>query len=240
MNCFTNRNRGIILDFDGTLVQTNAASKFSLNSAKDYLVEKYNILPATANLIVNEFVTLVNKSEKAIVYESDEDLWRKQIWQKVLIDNKAANVEIDTFYSYYKESFLELIEIKKEVKKMLKNLQNSFKIIILTNGNSQWQRKKLEKSEANKYVDDIIISGEHKISKPDPRLFQLACLKLGLESKQCIMVGNNKKADIFGGFNAGLKATIWIRDKEYDNDSIQPDYIIDDICELESVLVKIF
>ena len=232
------KNRGIIFDFDGTLVQTSDAIKYSIESTKEYLVEKCNILPTTADLLVKNFVDLC-KSGIESAHNCDDDKWREKIWQKVLTDSKTINVEIDLLYKHYKESFLELIEIKNETKNMLKDIQSDYKTLILTNGNSEWQRIKLEKCEVMNFVDEIIISGDHNINKPDPNLFHLACLRLGLENKHCIIVGNNKKTDIFGGCNAGLKATVWVRDKQYDNDSIEPDYIINDICELKAVLEKI-
>ena len=53
---------------------------------------------------------------------------------------------------------------------------------------------------------------------------------------ECIMVGDNIVNDIKGGKNAGVKITVWLnaRGKIAPSD-IQPDYIIEDIKDLETV-----
>ncbi|MEU9166392.1 HAD-IA family hydrolase [Streptomyces sp. NPDC048420] len=45
------------------------------------------------------------------------------------------------------------------------------------------------------YVDAYVLSYEHGIQKPDPRLFKTACSALGVEPRDVLMVGDDRRAD---------------------------------------------
>ncbi|MYZ07403.1 HAD-IA family hydrolase [Streptomyces sp. SID2999] len=53
----------------------------------------------------------------------------------------------------------------------------------------------------DKYVDAYVLSYEHGVRKPDPRLFAAACAELGVEPERTLMVGDSRVAD---GGAAGL------------------------------------
>ncbi|TJZ44112.1 HAD family hydrolase [Streptomyces piniterrae] len=52
----------------------------------------------------------------------------------------------------------------------------------------------------DRYVDSCVLSYEHGIQKPDPKLFALACRELGLHPSHVLMVGDDRTAD--GGATA--------------------------------------
>ncbi|MFF7387735.1 HAD family hydrolase [Streptomyces scabiei] len=45
------------------------------------------------------------------------------------------------------------------------------------------------------YVDVYVLSYEHGAQKPDPRLFALACAELGVDARDTLMVGDDRRAD---------------------------------------------
>ncbi|MEV0259296.1 HAD family hydrolase [Streptomyces sp. NPDC050732] len=45
------------------------------------------------------------------------------------------------------------------------------------------------------YVDAYVLSYEHEIQKPDPRLFASACDALGVDPRDALMVGDDRGAD---------------------------------------------
>lgn len=45
------------------------------------------------------------------------------------------------------------------------------------------------------YVDAYVLSYEHGIQKPDPRLFEIACEQLGVDPEDVLMVGDDRRAD---------------------------------------------
>jgi HAD superfamily hydrolase (TIGR01493 family) len=50
------------------------------------------------------------------------------------------------------------------------------------------------------YIDTYVLSYEHGIQKPDPRLFATACAALGADPRDVLMVGDDRRAD--GGATA--------------------------------------
>ncbi|MFI6206163.1 HAD family hydrolase [Streptomyces sp. NPDC051041] len=47
----------------------------------------------------------------------------------------------------------------------------------------------------DRYVDTYVLSYEHGVQKPDPRLFATACAALGAEPRDTLMVGDSRRAD---------------------------------------------
>ncbi|MEU6668390.1 HAD-IA family hydrolase [Streptomyces sp. NPDC046727] len=45
------------------------------------------------------------------------------------------------------------------------------------------------------YVDTYVLSYEHGVQKPDPRLFSVACEALGADPRRVLMVGDSRTAD---------------------------------------------
>lgn len=45
------------------------------------------------------------------------------------------------------------------------------------------------------YVGAYVLSYEHGVQKPDPRLFALACEALGVDARDTLMVGDDRRAD---------------------------------------------
>lgn len=47
----------------------------------------------------------------------------------------------------------------------------------------------------DRYVDVYVLSFEHGVQKPDPRLFRAACAELGADPREVLMVGDDRRAD---------------------------------------------
>ncbi|MGW1270404.1 HAD family hydrolase [Streptomyces sp. NPDC002491] len=47
----------------------------------------------------------------------------------------------------------------------------------------------------DRYVDAYVLSYEHGVQKPDPRLFTVACEALGADPRSTLMVGDDRRAD---------------------------------------------
>jgi putative hydrolase of the HAD superfamily len=53
-------------------------------------------------------------------------------------------------------------------------------------------------------LDDVVCSAEVSLHKPDPRIFEMACRRLGVEPYQAVHVGDHYYADVLGAEVAGL------------------------------------
>lgn len=80
---------------------------------------------------------------------------------------------------------------------------------VVTNGSSDHQREKIERTHINGFFEAVIISGEVGIGKPDMRIFNLALEKLTTSSDSIVLVGDSLENDIQGAQNVGMRA-IWV------------------------------
>jgi putative hydrolase of the HAD superfamily len=55
-------------------------------------------------------------------------------------------------------------------------------------------------------LDDTIFSCEVGISKPDPRIYEIACARLGVEPRECLFVGDGANDELPGAERAGMTA----------------------------------
>lgn len=144
-------------------------------------------------------------------------------------------------YYLWKRCRLELLSLSPEICLLLKELRSTYKLLLLTNGETQTQREKVEAARCKEFFDAIVIGGEHAEQKPLLSIFRLSFGMLEVEARDCVMVGDSLDTDIQGGFNAGVRATVWISRTGGAalEDSVKPDYTIPTVLDLPEVLAKL-
>lgn len=50
----------------------------------------------------------------------------------------------------------------------------------------------------------LVVSAEHGVDKPDPRIFEIACRVVGVAPREAIHVGDDAEKDVAGASHAGL------------------------------------
>ena len=96
--------------------------------------------------------------------------------------------------------------------------KNNVKLGVITNGPSEYQWAKVDALGVEKWIprENIIVSGDLGINKPDKRIFEVMQEKLQLGVESLYYIGDSLENDIVGANNAGWKS-IWINryNKEY-------------------------
>lgn len=88
---------------------------------------------------------------------------------------------------------------------MLMSLKrDGLKVALITNGRHELQYKKLSLIGLRYVFDEIIVSGDVMIEKPDRDIFLMMCEKLGVQPSECVYVGDNPFNDIGGAKGAGM------------------------------------
>lgn len=83
-------------------------------------------------------------------------------------------------------------------------LKPKYKIGLLSNISTNWIRDELLNIEEQKLFDDMVFSFEVGITKPDPRIFELTCQRLGVELSEAILVDDiDRYCSVAGGL--GMK-----------------------------------
>ncbi|KAM9248416.1 N-acylneuraminate-9-phosphatase [Dugong dugon] len=236
------RVRAVFFDLDNTLIDTAAASRSGMLEVIKLLQSKYHYK--------EEAKSICNKVEVKLstecFYPSNTcitDL-RTSYWEEAIQETKrgAANRKLaEECYFLWKSTRLQHMTLAEDVKAMLTKLRKEVHLLLLTNGDRQTQREKIEACACQSFFDAIVVGGEQTEEKPSPSIFYYCCDLLGVQPGDCVMVGDTLETDIQGGLNAGLKATVWINKNRIvpQKSSPVPNYIISSVLDLPAVLQSI-
>lgn len=121
---------------------------------------------------------------------------------------------------------------------LLNALKGRVNLGIITNGFTQLQEARLERTGFKEYFDVLVISEEVGIAKPDKAIFDYTLSLIGEPPRERIlMVGDNPDSDILGGINAGIDTCWFNADNKTLPEGITPDYQVRCLSELERLFL---
>jgi putative hydrolase of the HAD superfamily len=88
--------------------------------------------------------------------------------------------------------------------------QRGVRLGLITNGSSEFQRRKLFNHQLEGRFDSILIEGEWGVGKPDSSIFAEALRRIECSPDEVWMVGDNFEADIEGAASVGI-AGVWVQ-----------------------------
>lgn len=90
---------------------------------------------------------------------------------------------------------------------VVRALHGRHRMIVLTNGLREVQRARLAGSGLHPFFEDMVISDEVGVAKPDPRIFDIAFQRMGDPPRdQVLMIGDGLESDIRGAAGYGIDA----------------------------------
>lgn len=115
----------------------------------------------------------------------------------------------------------------------------SSEIAILTNGQEEYQKKKVRTLGMYDYIDDSSVYSSEGIgySKPDIQAFQTLAYKFNSDVSEWYYIGDNYVKDMEGAKNAGMH-TIHMN-RHHNDEGPMSDYVVYSEEELVSLLKKI-
>ncbi|EIE27491.1 HAD-like protein [Coccomyxa subellipsoidea C-169] len=154
----------------------------------------------------------------------------------------AMQVDAAALLKAWKERFLKA-PWDVNHKEMVEELKGQgLKVVIITNGHPQIQRGKLERLQASSMFDAILVGGEEIAAggreKPAASIFLKACQLAGCLPSEAVHIGDSLAADIRGGINATLAATVWVNKHGHPlpRGAPVPSYTVSHVTELPGVL----
>lgn len=135
---------------------------------------------------------------------------------------------------------LQMSNITKSILELAK--ENNVKLGIITNGPSEHQWSKITALGVESWInrENIIVSGDYGINKPDDRIFEIMKEKLQLPNDSLYYIGDSIENDVVGANNAGWKS-IWInRYKQKSPKEVDIYKIAENNNELLEIIEKIF
>lgn len=206
----------IFFDLDNTLIDRNAAFKACmLEYFKCYLPD-FNF--------DEEWNKIQQKDNWGYTKRAKFSPWFVEYFSPV-------NQTIDDFWEFQRLNISTHISpLDSSIVEQLKRLKNNYKIGILTNGGLFNQSKKIKNSKLDQIFleEEIIISEQYQIKKPDAAIFQLLLDQLQIPANQLLYVGDDPLNDIWGAQQLGIK-TAWISWERKWEHSYTPDYIFNNL-----------
>lgn len=95
-----------------------------------------------------------------------------------------------------------------ELLKYIECLKHSFKIGLLSNIGSGWIRSNFLTSDEQAMFDDMVLSYEVHMAKPDPEIFELTAKRLGQVPAECVMV-DDSPGHCAAAAKAGMQAVLY-------------------------------
>lgn len=116
--------------------------------------------------------------------------------------------------------YLDTIELNSGFHEFAASVKGHYKLAIISNDSSRWSRYIREKFDMNQYFNVISISGDLKMQKPDPRIFQLTMEQLGCEAAECIYVDDRRK-NLAAAKALGMNTVMFnSRNTEYEGNTV--------------------
>lgn len=150
-------------------------------------------------------------------------------------NKKITNQDAIAFQEDYSQ-FQSEIKLIPDVEASLKYLKEKGATLgIITNGPKEHQWNKIKKLEVEKWIphENILISSEVGLSKPNSKIFLLASTRMQLNQTETYYIGDSFSNDIVGAKQVGWKA-VWSNRRNHPEPkgNVKADHIINEECTL--------
>ena len=259
--------KAVLFDLDDTLMPDESAANEALVATAQVAKQWHNIPPGDLKDAVRRVARRLFRAHPVVApyggnfdvsswsalstrFDGDDDemkqlrAWvpeyRREVWSDALAENGFADPLLaDTLSCVYMAERRARFQPFPEALQVLRELGQTFRLGLVTNGPGDLQYDKLNVSGLKGCFGVVVVSREVGIAKPDPRIFAIALDRLGVAASDSVFVGDNPKTDIKGARAAGIKA-IWLnRDNSPQPDGIAPDGTIHSLSELHDALATL-
>lgn len=134
------------------------------------------------------------------------------------------------------------IELSPFILEMIQFLQKKeIQTIIITNGPRHHQRNKVNNLGLNDYFnpEEIIVSGEEGVAKPNEQIFKLAENRFSLKKDNTWYVGDDYANDIIGASNVGWHS-IWLNTESIERGENIATKIVTSTSQLKQLMHELF
>lgn len=218
--------RGLLFDLDNTLIDREAA--FHRFATCFYEERLRDATPMTQDEAVS----------KMVLWDEDGYVDRLVMFAKWAAEWPEAGLDPEQLVPWYRLEMKQYVEADFDTNGLLSDL-NERRVPwgIVTNGSTIGQHVACKAAGLDQLAPFIIVSEAAGYKKPDTRIFRDALNRTGLSSPEHVLfVGDNPIADIDGAKRFGMM-TAWVRrGRRYPDDLEPPDFVVDHVAELRSIV----
>nr|WP_246781504.1 HAD family hydrolase [Rhodoblastus sphagnicola] len=192
-----------MFDLDGTLFDHAGADHEAALALRAVLAPK---LPEKAFLTEWRMAEIRHYSRYLAGEISFAEQRRARV--RAVAGERLSDAEADLAFNFYFSAYRNAWRLFEDVRPCLAAL-SGLRLGLVTNGDGAVQRRKIEALGLAEFFDAVVISGEVGLAKPDPRIFALACARLGAEPASALFIGDDRRLDAEAASAAGLRG-LWL------------------------------
>ncbi|WP_045687571.1 HAD family hydrolase [Hymenobacter sp. AT01-02] len=199
----------VLFDLDDTLFDHANTARAALAASTSQLALQ---LPLELEQLYQRYSELLEEMHPQVLagqYSYQEA--RRIRFQRLLAPYNVFSTEseADQFASFHYTHYQRLRHPVPGALSLLKALQPKYRVGIITNNRTAEQQDKLRFLGMDGLIDALITSEEVGVTKPNPRIFQVALQRLQAQPEQTVVVGDNWLADVEGAKAVGIRP-VWL------------------------------
>ena len=231
--------KAIIFDFIGTL--TNVKN-YSLETSKTKLYMA--IVEAGFNISAESFLEAYSQSHEKYrvvryqeLVEVTNAIWISEALNSLGFKTNPEDTRIKTAVNVFFEDYLNSLELRPCVKKLLNKVSIEYKLGLVSNFTyAPVIYAGIRNLGINQFFNAVLVSEEVGWRKPSIKIFEETLRRLDAIVEETVYVGDSPLEDIKGAKAVGMK-TVFVPSQFYSLESLyknrqKPDLIANDICEL--------
>ena len=257
--------RVILFDLDNTLLLEDEATERALSRTSDIAADRTGVDASVICAAAAAAAEQLFRTAPAFDYADAMGIWwgealwgafagddaglrslrafipgfRHEVWTHALAAAAVADRELaDELAAAFPRSRRAISIIDPDAEGTLDDLAGDHRLGLVTNGAGDVQREKLAAAALAGRFDEIVISAEIGVGKPDARIFHAALDAFGVSAADAVMVGDSLERDVAGARHAGLRS-VWLDRGIGDGGPVSPDARIGALGELRHALMDL-
>lgn len=224
--------KNYIFDLYGTLVDIKTDEESEEFWNKIALFYSFNNAKYTGKEINERYLEVVDCEKAKISNTEYKDFPIENVFMS-LYESKDVNPSSELIKNtahFFRITSMDYVRLYDGVEELLIKLKkHNKKVYLLSNAQRIFTIYEMKSLGIEKYFDDIFISSDNFVCKPDKKFYMNLVKAHNLDVKESIMIGNDSISDIKGAKECGID-TLYIKSNlspEVDED-IKPLYEIED------------
>lgn len=200
--------RAVLFDLDDTLFDHRGCAREALNAVHQSQTSlqsmPFDALERSHATVLEDLHTDVMLGRVSV------DAARVERFRRLLasagVDDSGETA--GTLATLYRETYRTKRRAVAGAAALMAAVKRQARIAIVSNNILEEQQEKLQVCGLEVFVDELVVSGEVGVSKPDSEIFQVALDRLGVAPDETVMVGDSWAADVEGARAMGIRP-VW-------------------------------
>lgn len=150
-----------------------------------------------------DYATLMKIRDKWIDKLVVAEITHREYWEGIL---KESGIEGDP-KKFEQRIYEYLLEIYGMLD-LVKSLKDKYKIGAISNHTIDWAKDMTKKYNLKSYFDDIVLSCDVKVAKPNPEIYKIALQRLNAKPEESLFI-DNKESCLSPARKLGMKTVLF-------------------------------